>query len=85
VAYVVEFTPRAARDFRALTPECQRRMAPKIDALAHNPRPHGVEKIADDLYRIRAGDYRILYEIRDRVLLVVVVRLGHRREIYRRR
>lgn len=85
MAYTIEFAPRAVRDFKALTREYQRRIAPKIDALAHNPRPHGVEKIADDLYRIRVGDYRILYEIRDRVLLVVVVGLGHRREIYRRR
>jgi mRNA interferase RelE/StbE len=86
VCYTVEFTPRAARDFRKLAPEVRRRIAPKIDALTRNPRPNGAEKIrgGDDLYRIRVGDYRVLYQVKDQRLLVLVVQMGHRREIYRK-
>lgn len=56
-----------------------------IEALAENPRPHGVKKLQgpQGLYRIRVGDYRVIYEIADRVLIVTVVRVGHRREVYR--
>ena len=53
--------------------------------LADNPRPRGVEKLEgrENRYRIRVGDYRVIYEIHDEVLLVLVVRIGHRREVYR--
>jgi mRNA interferase RelE/StbE len=87
VAYAVEFTRRAADQFRALPREVQQRMAPRISALADDPRPGGARKLAggEDLYRLRVGDYRILYAIRDEVLLVLVVAMGHRREVYRRR
>ncbi len=63
----------------------QLRLRPKIDALAGNPRPRGAEALAGEpnLYRIRVGDYRIIYQIRDRVLLVVLVRIRHRRDAYR--
>ena len=83
--YRIEFTPAADRDFRGLPHDVQRRLRPKIDALAGSPRPHGVETLAGekDLYRIRVGDYRIVYQIRDEVLLVVLVRIRHRRDVYR--
>lgn len=83
--YRIEFTPAADRDFRGLPQDIQRRLRPKIDALAKNPRPHGAETLAGekDLHRIRVGDYRIVYQIRDDVLLVVLVRIRHRREVYR--
>jgi len=53
--------------------------------LVDDPRPHGVEKMSGErnAYRIRVGDYRIIYEIHDAVLIVVVVRVGHRRAVYR--
>jgi mRNA interferase RelE/StbE len=56
-----------------------------INALADNPRPPGVQKLSaeDNVYRLRAGDYRVLYQIVDRQLLVLVVRVRHRREVYR--
>ncbi|PYM57636.1 MAG: hypothetical protein DMD79_20035 [Candidatus Rokuibacteriota bacterium] len=58
-------------------------MARKIDGLARDPRPSGVEKLAgsERLYRVRSGDYRIVYEIQDERVLVLVVRIGHRREV----
>ncbi len=85
MAYRVELTPRAKRDLESLASQIQSRLQPHIDALAENPRPHGVKKLAgeDDIYRIRVGAYRILYQIQDRILLVLVVKIAPRREAYR--
>lgn len=84
--YRVQILPAAARALAALPHEAQRRVDAKILSLADNPRPPGVEKLAGEeaLYRVRAGDYRVVYTIEDRVLLVLVVRIGHRGEMYRR-
>ena len=84
--YRIEFSPRAERDFRNLPGDIQIRLKPHIDKLAHNPRPRGVEKMAgeESLYRIRIGDYRVVYNIEDDILLILVVKIGHRREVYRR-
>ena len=63
----------------------RQRIVRRIEALAENPRPAGAEKLSgDDKHRIRQGDYRILYEIEDAQLVVTVVRIGNRREVYRR-
>jgi len=81
----VELKPSAAKALARLPRRDQRRVARKIDALAKDPRPKTARKLsgADAIYRTRAGDYRILYQIRDDVLLVLVVRIGHRRDVYR--
>lgn len=83
--YRVDLVPSAARAFRTLHRVVQRRLATRIDALAHDPRPTGVEKLrgTKNRYRVRAGDYRVIYEVEDDLLLVLVVRIGHRREVYR--
>ena len=83
--YAVEFSPSARREFRKLAREVQRSLRPRLDALATEPRPAGAKKLkgSDDLWRIRVADYRIIYEIRDRILVVLVMRVGHRREVYR--
>lgn len=83
--YHIEFTPAAARALRKLPSDVQRRIAKAIDALSADPRHPGVKPLAGgrDEYRARVGDYRVLYEIRDAVLVVVVVYVGHRREVYR--
>jgi len=85
MAYVVEFAPGAEREFAKLAGEVQFRLRPRIDALADNPRPPRARKLkgADELWRIRVGDYRVVYEIRDKVLLVLIIRIAHRREAYR--
>jgi mRNA interferase RelE/StbE len=59
----------------------------KIQALASHPRPAGYAKLhgADDLYRVRQGDYRIIYQILDKALVVIVVKIGHRKEVYRKK
>jgi mRNA interferase RelE/StbE len=57
----------------------------KISALAENPRPVGIEKLSgseEDFYRIRIGDYRVLYTIQDKVLLILIIKVRHRREVY---
>ena len=86
MSYKIEFSPKAERQFKDLSTQIQKRLKPKIDALAKNPRPRGVKKLKgeDELYRIRAGDYRIIYQIQDNALIVLVVSLGDRKEIYRR-
>jgi mRNA interferase RelE/StbE len=83
--YSVQFAPSAGRDLAALDKPVQRRVAARIDALAENPRPAGVTKLQGEAnaWRIRVGDYRILYTIEDRRLVVLVIKIGHRREVYR--
>lgn len=84
--YTVEIQRRAEKFLRALTDQgLYRRLRAAIDSLGENPRPTGCTKLTgnDDLYRIRVGDHRIVYQIQDRVLLVLIVDIGHRREIYR--
>jgi mRNA interferase RelE/StbE len=84
--YQIELTASAARSFRKLDRAAQVRVAHAIDTLASDPRPKGVVKLSseEDLYRIRSGDYRIIYSIADDILIVLVVAIGHRREVYRR-
>ena len=86
MSYIIELRPAARRDLNDLPRDILPRISRKIDSLAGNPRPPGVEKLSgsEDSYRVRVGDYRILYEIRDKALLVVVVRIRHRREAYRK-
>lgn len=85
MTYAIEFRPAALRDLKTLPVDLRKRIGRKIDSLADNPRPPGVEKLSgrEDSYRVRVGDYRIIYEIRDRVLLIIIVEVGHRREVYR--
>jgi mRNA interferase RelE/StbE len=85
VAYRIEFAPAAERQFRRLSREIQVRLKPRIDALANNPRPHGTKKLSgeEDLYRIRIGDYRVIYQVQDFLLLIVVVKVGGRKDVYR--
>jgi len=75
MAYVMEFRPRALREFKKLPRDVKVRLKPHIDTLADNPRAHGVEKLSglQDYYRIRVGDYRIVYRILDDVLVIYIV------------
>ena len=84
--YQIQVAASAARSLRKIDITARRRIARAIDALAANPRPSGAVKLEGekDLYRVRAGDYRILYTVKDRVLIVLIIAVGHRREIYRR-
>ena len=85
MAYSVSLAPAADRQFRRLTVLIKQRLKPHIDALASDPRPPKVIKMEGeaDLYRIRVGDYRIVYYIWDREQEVLIVKIAHRREVYR--
>lgn len=86
MTYRVEFSKRAVNQLKSLSRYVQVRLKPAIDGLAEEPRPDGVVKLKgeENAYRVRVGDYRIVYEVRDNVLLVLIVKIGHRREIYRK-
>jgi mRNA interferase RelE/StbE len=85
--YRIEFERPARRQFDSLPADVKRRVATAIDKLAGSPRPHGAIKLAGDSgeYRIRVGHYRVIYEIRDNMLIVTVVKVAHRSEAYRER
>ena len=87
MTYHVEVAAAAVRQLRKLDRSAQRRVQAAIELLAAEPRPNGAKKLVggDGEWRVRTGDYRIVYEIHDDVLLVLVVAVGHRREIYDRR
>lgn len=85
MSYHIEFVKQAAKQFKSLPPQEQKRIQPKIDALATEPRPAGVVKLKgeENLYRIRVGDYRVIYNVQDERLLVLVVKIGPRGNVYR--
>lgn len=84
-SYSVLITKSAAKELERVPTKDRQRIVAKISSLADDPRPAGAEKLSgEDKYRVRQGDYRILYEIVDSDLIVTVVRIGHRREVYRR-
>jgi mRNA interferase RelE/StbE len=82
--YTVELLPAAVRQLRRLPAAARARIVARVAELETDPRPPGVVKLAhEELWRIRVGDYRIVYEIHDDRLLVLVVRIGHRKDVYR--
>jgi len=84
VTYKIELRPSAVRALRKIDPQYRQRIQAAIALLAQNPRPPGAKALQGrDGLRIRVGDYRIIYTVHDQVLLVVVVTLGHRRDVYR--
>ncbi|MBI2434406.1 MAG: type II toxin-antitoxin system RelE/ParE family toxin [Candidatus Hydrogenedentes bacterium] len=84
-SYQIEWDPAAKREFRSLPRQLQSRIVSKINALAANPRPSGIRKLSgeEDAYRLRVGDYRVVYRLLDRQVLIIIVRVRHRREAYR--
>ncbi|MBK8293647.1 MAG: type II toxin-antitoxin system RelE/ParE family toxin [Solirubrobacterales bacterium] len=83
--YRIELRPAAVRSLRKLDPPVRRRIQGAIALLAEDPRPPSARTLKGRPgMRVRVGDYRIIYTVEDDVLLVVVVALGHRREIYER-
>lgn len=84
--YRVEIARRAVKALAALPRLEQQRIRAAIDLLADNPRPPGCVAMAGEAraYRVRVGDYRIIYEVLDARLVIQVVRIGHRRDVYRK-
>ena len=83
--YEVQLVATARRELLKLPIKIRIRVVDAIRALAADPRPPGCRKLAGNAayYRIRVGEYRVLYEVRDREILVLVIKIGHRREVYR--
>lgn len=84
--YEVEVS-EAAKDFLLSIGKADaKRIGKKIDKLEENPRPAGVEKLSgeENIYRVRSGDYRIIYTIEDKILHVLVLKVGHRKEVCRK-
>ena len=74
----------AVKELEALPAKDRRRMVPRIEGLASEPRPHGCEKLSGlEQYRVRQGDYRVVYGVDDEARVVIVVKIGHRRDVYR--
>lgn len=85
MTYRIEILPVASREIRKLPPEAKRRVQAVVELLAEDPRPPAAKKlVARPEWRVRTGDYRVIYRIDDDVLTVIVVRAGHRRDIYSR-
>jgi mRNA interferase RelE/StbE len=86
MTYRIDWRPTALKALQALPNDTARRIARKVSALADDPRPNGSEELAggEDEYRIRAGGYRVIYGVDDGAVIVLVLRIGHRREVYRR-
>lgn len=83
-SYSVFIKPSAAKELGRVPLKDRRRLARRIAALANDPRPPGCEKLAgEDAYRLRQGNYRMLYTIEDEILTVIVIRVGDRKDVYR--
>ncbi len=84
--YTIYFSPRAEKSFKKIDMTSKRKMATAIDNLTHEPRPNGSRKIvgSQHYYRIRVNNYRIIYEIQDRQLIILIFDIGHRKDIYRK-
>jgi len=81
----IEISATAEKQLKKLNKAQQKRIIPAILALAQNPRPDGCKKLRGyaDVYRIRVGLCRVIYSVEDKRLVVIVLKLGHRRDIYR--
>lgn len=89
--YQIVFTASAEREIRKLPADVQDEIFEKIGSLLDNPRPHGYKRLTNfkvpnlklkPLYRIRVGDYRIIYAIQDNIITVTVAKIAHRKEVY---
>lgn len=83
--YSIEVTGAARRQLKKINRANKQRILDRIESLAENPRPHGYKPLTDkeNMFRVKIGDYRIVYEIHDKILLIIVLKVADRREIYR--
>jgi len=85
VTYTVTLSPAAARQLRKFDPHTRRRIQAALDLLADNPRPPAAKQLVGGAgeWRVRTGDYRIVYAVDDAKDLVLIARIAHRRDVYR--
>ncbi len=84
MSYRIEVTPRAQKDLKALAVRERQRVAGQIDELKTDPRPQGCRKLKgrEGFYRIRVGGYRVVYLVEDELLVILIVRVGDRKDLY---
>lgn len=83
-SYRLQIKPSAVKDLEAITLKDRKRLVARIRGLAKDPRLHGCDKLSGhEKYRVRQGNYRILYSIDDAEGKIVIVKVGHRRDVYR--
>ena len=84
MAYTIEFLKTAYEELSSLPKEAQRQIVKRVEALKNDPRPAGAKQLqgGEKLLRIRVGDYRIVYMVEGKQLIVLIVRIGHRKEVY---
>ncbi len=82
--YQIKWKTSAKKDFKKLDKTVIPKILKAVDSLVENPRPSGVKKIIDSYstYRLRVGNYRVIYTICDEVLIIEVIKIGHRQSIY---
>jgi mRNA interferase RelE/StbE len=87
MTYRIDVAPAAVRQLHKLDPQARRRVQAAVELLAGNPRPAGAKMLSrgEGEWRVRTGDYRVVYQIHDQVLVVLVVAVGHRRDMIERR
>jgi mRNA interferase RelE/StbE len=86
MGFSIEITRSALKDLKKIDKTQQRKIRQKIDELSLNPTPHGCKQLkgsAFNLFRIRIGDYRVIYSVENQKLLVLIIKIGHRKDIYR--
>lgn len=85
MAYAIQFKPAALRQLEKLPRDVQKRIAARIQELGEDPFPARCKKLVGEpnTWRLRVSDYRVIYQVRASILLVLVVNIGHRREVYR--
>jgi mRNA interferase RelE/StbE len=85
MAYAIQFKPAALRQLEKLPRQIQKRIASKIEALCWEPFPAGCKKLHGEAntWRLRVNDYRVIYQVQAGILLILVVNIGNRREVYR--
>lgn len=85
MAYTIQFKPLALRQLEKLPRDIQKKVAAKIESLGSDPFPYGCKKMAAiaDTWRVRVGDYRVVYQVHQKILRVLVLTVGHRKDVYR--
>lgn len=85
IRYRISYKKSVDKDLRKLSSSVRKQIVIKIQSLAVDPKPSGVTKLRDstNLFRVRHSDYRIIYQIKDKELVILIVKVGHRREVYR--
>ena len=86
MTFRIELTKSAAKALKAIPKTAQKRIAKEIESLAEGPPEPAKTKMKGDnpFHRVRVGDYRIIYEIQNEILLILILKIGHRKEVYRR-